>query len=153
VRAELPYRFFCALLLLFPARFHTRFGGEMAQVFRDCYAVMAPKAAPADATRFWFRTLTDITFSLLREWHREVMARDRDVDYPGLADSVMLAIVVGMNLVGLCSMGIGFIVAVLPAISSQLLAILTFTLSIGICGVGVLAVTRHRRMESLRIRW
>lgn len=121
MNTEYSISVFCALLSLYPRRFRTRFGGEMVQVFRDCND---------RSIAFWLRTAGDLSISLLREWQREIADPEGEIDYPGLADSVMLFVVVGANLLGLCSMGALMVFAVVPAVLIHILEILTFTLCI-----------------------
>jgi len=91
-------RFYRAALGLFPARFQVRFGPEMAQVFMDSWRVNAARGL-FSVVSFWVRTFHDLAASIVREWHREIDRVDSEIDFPGLADSFMIAIVVGTNLV------------------------------------------------------
>lgn len=53
----------------------------------------------------WPRTLEDLAFSLFREWRREIMREDSEVDYTGLVDAFMISVVVGRLLLGWGWMG------------------------------------------------
>ena len=121
MRREYSIPVFCALLSLYPRRFRARFGEEMVQVFRDCND---------GSIVFWLRTFGDFAISLPREWQREVADPDSEIDYPGLADSVMLSMVVGANLLGLGSMAALMVFAVVPAVLTHVLDVMTFTICI-----------------------
>jgi hypothetical protein len=80
--------FYTALLHLYPKPFRVRFGGEMLQLFRDCY----PDARPA---AFWIETFKDFAVSIPREWRREIQREDSKIDYTALTDALMVSSVVG----------------------------------------------------------
>lgn len=86
---------YSTLLLLFPSRFQHRFGAEMAQVFLDSWRLSAAKRGLPGVLSFWFRTLHDLTLSVVREWGREIDRDDCEVDVTGLADAFMITVVVG----------------------------------------------------------
>lgn len=127
-----------ALLSLYPARFRARFAGEMVQIFRDCHQLELAKGGAGNLLLFWVRTFLDLAFSIPREWQRQITTADREIDYPGLADTVMLLIVVGMNAVGLGSMG-------------RLTGFITFVLAILIGLLSAMVVVRTRQGDYLRI--
>jgi hypothetical protein len=79
---------------------------------------------------FWLRTLGDLAISIPREWQREIADPDGDIDYPGLADSVMLSMVVGANLLGLSSMAALMVFAVVPAVLTHVLDVMTFAICV-----------------------
>src|SRR4029078_8346552 len=82
---------YSVLLSLYPNRFRARFGGEMLQIFRDCLS----ETNGAERFRFWLRTVKDLTFSLPREWRREALSANGELDYTGLVDAFMITLVVG----------------------------------------------------------
>jgi hypothetical protein len=57
-------RIYRLLLLAYPRKFRQEFGGEMHQVFRDCYR---DEAGSGSLIRFWLRTLVDLVLSAARE--------------------------------------------------------------------------------------
>src|SRR4051812_24857015 len=84
-------RIYRALLLLYPARFRSRFGREMTQIFADCFEGLP---------QFWLRTIKDLCVSIPREWRRELTAPDSAIDFTGIVDAFMVSVVVGSNLIG-----------------------------------------------------
>jgi len=89
--------FYRALLFLYPPGFRRQFGSEMIQIFRDCCRA---ERRSAGVVRLWVHILTDLAFSVPREWQLVMIRADRDLDYTGLADAFMIATVVGTNLIG-----------------------------------------------------
>jgi hypothetical protein len=85
-------RLYSALLSLYPRRFRTRFGGEMRQMFRDC--------SGSDMLQVWLRTFMDLIVTIPREWRREMLRVDSEIDFRGLSDAIMVTSVVGTLLLG-----------------------------------------------------
>jgi hypothetical protein len=48
----------------------------------------------------WTRTLKDVSLTIVREWHRETVREDSEVDFSGLADACSVGLVVGTLLLG-----------------------------------------------------
>lgn len=61
-----PERVFDWLLRLYPPRFRAEFGGEMAQVFRDCYRD-ARRAGRPGVVALWLATVADTLASAFKE--------------------------------------------------------------------------------------
>jgi len=79
---------YSALLILYPKSFRTRFGGEMLQLFKDCYP-------DASLVSFWMDTLRDFAVSVPREWRREVQIGRTAIDSTIVVDVIMVSSVVG----------------------------------------------------------
>ena len=52
------------LLLAYPPEFRSEYGGQMLQVFRDCYRA---EARSGWLPGFWFRTLLDLVMTAAKE--------------------------------------------------------------------------------------
>jgi hypothetical protein len=137
-------RIYCALLTLYPTRFHVRFATEMVQLFRDCWREEPNLAA------LWLRTLKDLALSLTREWNREIKLADSEIDYTGLADCFMISAVVGMLLLGWGSTAL--VVLNLRPLSNLIVAgILTCAMAAVMGIVFARIVSRYGRIKHQRI--
>ena len=138
-------RIYCALLCLYPSRFQARFGHEMLQIFRDCC-----REEP-NLLIFWLRTLKDLVVSLIHEWRQEMILPDSEIDYPGLADSFMISVVVGTLLLGWGWTGATVALDLRPPYNFLLAAIVTLAMAVGIGILCARVVRRHGRRERPRI--
>ena len=123
----------------------------MAQFFYDCrMSAIANRRAIA---LLWIRVVKDLAFSIPLEWQREVSSLKGDIDYTGLADSVMLSLVVGINALGLCWISIVF--GIDPAVRhgvTDLLGVITLSLAILIGLLSAFAMIRNNSTQWPRIR-
>jgi hypothetical protein len=142
-----------SLLSLYPNQFRARFGAEMLQIFRDCLS----KEQGVHLFRFWIGTLKDLAFSLPREWRRETVTLDGQLDYTGLADAFMITVVVGTNLLGWGAAGSAFAVGMTGLVkysqsaANVLLGVMTLPMAALIGIVCALVVARLSRVECNRI--
>ena len=90
-------RLYGALLHLYPVRFRRRFSAEMIQIFRDC----CRGANNRTLLFLWTQTFGDILLSIPKEWLRDTLHHDGaiDIDYTGMADTFMITLVAGTNLI------------------------------------------------------
>jgi hypothetical protein len=136
----------------------------MLQVFRDCCHLHGHSGALGTRTMFWLQTVGDLACSIALEWRREIV-QQRNIDYPGLADAIMVSIVVGTNLLVWGWTGASVALEVMtsgnPAANSPArtgghghlgLILFTVTLALLIGGISALVVARWRPVENPRIR-
>jgi hypothetical protein len=82
------------LLLAYPPAFREEYGGEMLQVFRDCYRA---EARSGSLPGFWLRTLIDLVLTAARE--RADSSGKEGVFMNRRSDAVALAVCVGIIVV------------------------------------------------------
>jgi hypothetical protein len=153
-------RLYSALLLLYPARFRVRFGEEMRQLFQDCCEIESQRDSFIGLCRVWCRTLTDLSNSLGREWRRELILMEPEIDYTGLADSFIVTVIVGTILLGW-----GWVAAVIvlnittphifeyyASLATILAVVVTISMAALIGILSALVVGRSGRPERNRIR-
>ena len=138
-------RVYGALLFLYPVRFQVRFRPEMMQVFRDCC-----RDEP-NLLILWLRTLKDLALSLTREWRQEMILPDSEIDYPGLADSFMISVVVGTLLLGWGWAGATVALDLRPPYNFLLAGAVTLAMAVAIGVLCAKIVARHGRREHPRI--
>jgi hypothetical protein len=150
---EYSFCFYQTLLACYPRRFQMRFGGEMAQVFRECCKNEAIRGGLGCLAALWTRTLRDFVISLVSEWRNEVLHPDSEIDYPGLADLFMITVVVGTNL--LVWGWMAALVMLRPEVWDQgaigIFGIVAFIFAIAIGFVCAKAVSRQGRPEPPRL--
>jgi len=154
------YRLYSPLLLLYPARFRVRFGEEMQQVFQDCCEMEIQRDGIIGLCRVWLRTLTDFSGSLGREWRRELVLIEPEIDYTGLADSFMVTVVVGTILLGwgwvaaaiVLNITIPHIFEYYASLATILAVVVTISMAALIGIISALIVSRSGRPERNRIR-
>jgi len=142
---------YVALLGLYPRPFRTRFGTEMLRLFQDCY----PESG---VVAFWFQSITDLFISVPREWRREFLRPDSDIDYTGLADAIMVSIVAGTLLLGWGMAGASFAIEIgvisgksifwKPA-AGVLFAVLTLGIGVMVGVLSTWAAARSGRIDKV----
>ena len=107
---------------------------------------------------FWLRTLQDLGRSLPREWRQEFLLADGELDYTGMADLFMTAVVVGANLLGWGWLGTGITLSLADLQSDEratslfVLEAAGFVMAILIGLLSALLVARgSRRSRSLKV--
>jgi hypothetical protein len=153
-------RLYSALLLLYPARFRVRFGEEMQQVFKDCCESEIQRNSLIGLCRVWFHTLTDFSSSLGREWRRELVLVEPEIDYTGLADSFIVTVVVGTILLGWGWVAAVFVLNITTphifeyyaSLATILAVVVTISMAALIGMLSALIVGRSGRPERNRIR-
>jgi hypothetical protein len=140
-------RFYAASLCLYPIRFRTQFGAEMASVFRDCCEKEIQVRGVRGLPVLWLRIVKDLVLSATRERGRALLQR-HDFQHPFLllVDSILIPGIVCTNLLVLgamltLSLGIG------PDRSPEM-----FIASVAICsvllgGIGVVISSTLARLR------
>ena len=90
------------LLLAYPPEFRSEYGGQMLQVFRDCYRA---EARSGWLPGFWFRTLLDLVMTAAKE-RADSSGRD-GVFMNRRSDAVALAVCVGIIVVAFLLLSYG----------------------------------------------
>src|SRR6185436_2722505 len=90
------------LLLAYPPEFRGEYGGQMLQVFRDCYRA---EARSGWLPGFWFRTLLDLVMTAAKE-RADSSGRD-GVFMNRRSDAVALAVCVGIIVVAFLLLSYG----------------------------------------------
>ena len=142
---------YVALLHFYPRPFRARFGAEMVRLFRDCYP-------ESDIAGYWWSSLLDLVISVPREWRREFLRPDSNIDYTGLADAIMVSIVAGTLLLGWGMAGASFAIDIGIISGDDIFwkptaGVIFAALTLGIgAGVGILstwAAARSGRIDKL----
>lgn len=66
-----PLSLYEAMLYLYPRSFRTRFGSEMALIFRESHSLESGKSNRADYLGLWIGVLKDLAISLFTVWSKE----------------------------------------------------------------------------------
>ena len=108
----------------------------------------------------WLRTLTDFSGSLGREWRRELVLIEPEIDYTGLADSFIVTVIVGTILLGwgwvaaaiVLNITIPHIFEYYASLATILAVVVTISMAALIGIISALLVSRSGRPERNRIR-
>jgi hypothetical protein len=149
-----PFRLYGALLLLYPKRFQIRFGPEMVQVFEDSLRFSEVESGLLGFFDFWMRTLPDHFASIVREWRHEITRNDCELDVTGLADSFMITVVVGTNLLfwGWTGASFALDLSVWTTEAFVLMGIVTVFLGLALGILSAMFVARNGRFQPPRIK-
>ena len=73
--ASLSCRVYKLLLIAYPSAFRDEYGGQMEQLFRDCYRDEARRNSHVGIAGYWGRTLLDLLLTAVRE-HSDNLRKD-----------------------------------------------------------------------------